>query len=352
MSKGRQNQPIKDILVTPSPCFTTHQINEFAQKTYGLEGKLSPLDSERDQNFHIKTKPGDQYVIKIANSDEDPGISDLQIKALEYIANSVPELPVPRVLLSKNERAIEQIQTNNGTKHPVRVLSFLEGAYPEQHPTNIKLHHPIGTCLGRLTHALKGFSHPKANYELLWDLKNSNKLRKYLSYIPDENHQELIKYFLDRFEENVLPKIPDLRAQIVHNDLTPDNILVATDDPGQIVGIIDFGDMLQTALIIDLASTVESMLADHIDPIDAAVKVITGYHQIIPLERGELRVLFDLVAARLTMMNVIALWRVTLHPDNEEYIMGGVEATWSTLKKWRALDPEIATQEFLRACNL
>lgn len=94
------------------------------------------------------------------------------------------------------------------------------------------------------------------------------------------------------------------------------------------------------------------MLRGHTDPVEAATEVIAGYHEIKPLENGELRILYDLIAARLTMLNVIALWRVTIHPDNREYITGGVENTWEALAVWRALDPKEVTKRFFRICNL
>ncbi|GAG03202.1 unnamed protein product, partial [marine sediment metagenome] len=187
---------------------------------------------------------------------------------------------------------------------------------------------------------------------LLWDLKHTLKLIQYLPYITDANHHELVSYFLDRFDRNVLPLIPKLRAQIVHNDFVPDNILVAENDPERIVGIIDFGDMTHTPLINDLATTIAPMLRGQADPVGVAVEIIAGYHEMIPLESAELRVLYDLIAARLTMLNVIAYWRLTLHPYNREYIMGGVEETWTSLEVWRAQDPAYVTKKFFRACGL
>jgi 4-aminobutyrate aminotransferase-like enzyme/Ser/Thr protein kinase RdoA (MazF antagonist) len=341
-----------DLLETPSPNFNIEQVRDLIEKLYGVTGKLSPLDSERDQNFHMQTSTGDQLVIKIANSGEDKTIIDMQLKALNHIALVDPKLPVPKVLYSRKGLALEQIQSESGTKHYVRILSYLQGAYPKDGSTDLALHRPIGIYLGRCALALRGFFHPAANYELLWDLKHTAKLRQYLVHIADPSQQELVRYFLDRFDQNVFPMIPKLRAQIVHNDLTPDNILVAEDDPGQIVGIIDFGDMVHTLLVVDLATTIASMLRGKTDLVEAAAEVIAGYHEIIPLEDGELRILYDLIAARLTMYNVIALWRVTIHPDNREYITGGVDETWQTLAAWRALDPEEVTRRFFRVCNL
>jgi 4-aminobutyrate aminotransferase-like enzyme/Ser/Thr protein kinase RdoA (MazF antagonist) len=348
-----ENQsPYQDnLLETPVPSFSSQHVKDIAKKYYGLTGKLFPLDSERDQNFRIKTKTGDQFIIKIANSAENPEIIDMQLKALEHIAYTDPELPVPEVVLSRNGLAIEQVQAQNGTKYHVRILTYLPGSLPKNNPVEPVLLRPMGAFLAKLSNSLRGFFHPTANYELLWDLKHTSKLRQFLPYISEERHLELVRYFLDRFDQNVLPNLPKLRAQIVHNDMTPDNILVSEDDPGCIVGIIDFGDMTHTSLIIDLATTIAPMLHGYNDPVGVATEVIAGYHEIIPLKDAELRILYDLIAARLTMLNVIAAWRVTLHPDNRDYITGGVEQTWATLEAWRALNPADVTKKFFRVCG-
>ncbi len=341
-----------DILETQSPSFTIEQVKDIANKLYGLTGNLLPLASERDQNFRISTEAGDQFVIKIANSAEDPAIIDMQLKALEHIAIVDPTLPVPEVLVSSNGLAIEQIQAENGANHSIRILTYLSGAPPKDDPTDHALLRPMGACLARLGLALRGFFHPTANYELLWDLKHTSKLRQYLPYVTDANHHELVSYFLDRFDRNVLPLIPKLRAQVVHNDFVPDNILVAENDPGCIVGIVDFGDMTHTLLINDLAATIAPMLLEHTDPVGVAAEILAGYHELVPLEETELRILYDLIAARLAMLNVIASWRATIHPYNRDYITGGMNETWSLLEAWRAQNPKDVTKKFFRVCGL
>jgi len=341
-----------DILETQSPSFTIEQVKDIANKLYGLTGNLLPLASERDQNFRISTEAGDQFVIKIANSAEDPAIIDMQLKALEHIAIVDPTLPVPEVLVSRNGLAIEQIQAENGANHSIRILTYLSGAPPKDHPTDHALLRPMGACLARLGLALRGFFHPIANYELLWDLKHTSKLRQYLPYVTDADHHGLVSYFLDRFDRNVLPLIPKLRAQVVHNDFVPDNILVAENDPGRIVGIIDFGDMTHTLLINDLATTIAPMLPGHSDPVGVAAEIVASYHELVPLEETELRILYDLIAARLTMLNVIASWRATVHPYNRDYITGGVNEVWSMLEAWRAQNPADVTKRFFRVCGL
>jgi Ser/Thr protein kinase RdoA (MazF antagonist) len=289
MPNAKYDQYQDDILETQSPSFTIEQVKDIADQLYGLTGNLFPLASERDQNFRISTEVGDQFVIKIANSAEHPAIIDMQLKALEHIAKLDPELPVPEVLKSHNGLPIEQIQAGNGVNHSIRILTYLSGAPPKDDPSDHALLRPMGDCLARLVLSLRGFFHPKANYELLWDLKHTSKLRGYLPYITDASYHELVSYFLDRFDQNVLPLVPKLRAQILHNDFVPDNILVAENDPGHIVGIIDFGDMTHTLLINDLATTIAPMLRGHADTVGAAAEILAGYHEIVPVEEIELR---------------------------------------------------------------
>ncbi|MFN2188504.1 MAG: aminotransferase class III-fold pyridoxal phosphate-dependent enzyme [Candidatus Promineifilaceae bacterium] len=337
-----------DLLAAESPRFAMDQVKVAVRDLYGLSGELFPMASERDQNFLFRTKAGDQFIIKIANIAEDPAVIDMQLKALGHIAAVDPALPVPQVLASRRGLDIEQIQAENGARHQMRILTYLSGAYPKDDPTDPTLHYPMGVCLARLALALRGFSHPAANYELLWDLKHTASLRRYLAYLEGADQQDLAGYFLDRFERYVAPLLPKLRAQIVHNDCTPDNILVAEEDPGRIVGIIDFGDMTHTLLIVDLATTIAPMLRHQTDPVGAAADILAGYLELVPLEEAELRILYDLIAARLTMLNVIAYWRSAIHPYNREYIAGGVDETWSILERWRALHPGDVTKRFLR----
>ena len=342
----------RELLECPSPSFTVDQVLSFADQRYGITGTLSRMDSERDQNFHIRTETGDQYVMKIANSAENPAIIDMQLKALEHIRLVDPALPVPEVLRSRNGRTVEQIRVENGRHHAARILTYLPGTFPKDDPTDFQLNRPMGVCLGRLTRALRGFFHPHANYELLWDLKHTPKLKQFLPYIKNTSNRQMAAYFLDRFDQNIVPQIPKLRAQIVHNDLSPDNILVDENDAGRIVGIIDFGDMTHTCLVIDLATTIAPMLRGQNHPLETAAEIIAGYHEMIPIEDQELRVLYDLIAARLTMLNVIAIWRETIHPYNRAYITGGVEETWKTLEAWRALNPGDVIKKFFRTCGL
>ena len=351
MSDLASNYNQAAILQTQPPRFSAEEVSGIAQDLFGLGGMVSPLDSERDQNFRLDAPGGKQYVIKIANSAVDPAILDMQVQALAHIANVDPDLPIPKVLVSRNKKAIEQVQDKDGRTHLIHVLTYLPGSYLPEGPAGSVFARPLGRLLARLGLALRGFYHPAASYELKWDLKQAAALKDLLPHVPDPEHRRLAGHFLDRFEKIALPKIPKLRAQIIHNDFAPNNLVVAEADPEEIVGIIDFGDLIHTPLVMDLAAPIAHMFRRQGDPLEVAAAILGAYHEVVPLEPLEISLLYDLIGTRLTMLNVIASWRANLYPENWDYIAGYAEGVWHKIAAWRALDPDEVTRQFSRTCG-
>ena len=62
------------------PNFSELEAVRFAHERYGLHVSARPLPSERDQNFHLRTDTGQEFVLKIANVTERADILDLQNK--------------------------------------------------------------------------------------------------------------------------------------------------------------------------------------------------------------------------------------------------------------------------------
>ncbi len=171
------------MLAAQPPGFSTQKAAEIALDFYGLSGTISPLDSERDQNFLLDSPAGERFVIKISNRAADPAVLEMQLNALEHIARVDPGLPVPRVIYSRDKLALTQVQSGDGATHFVHVLTYMPGCNPDDSPVDRRLFRPAGACLARLDLALRGFFHPAGNYDLLWDLKQAAKLRGYLHHI-------------------------------------------------------------------------------------------------------------------------------------------------------------------------
>jgi 4-aminobutyrate aminotransferase-like enzyme len=135
--------------------------------------------------------------------------------------------------------------------------------------------------------------------------------------VRDPELRELVAWALDRYELVVAPIWPSLRAQVIHTDMCASNVLV--DNAGQVTGIIDFGDASWTALVVDLASVIETMVDDREgdDFFRAARLLIDGYEKVTPLEPGERAIIGELLAARMCAAIVVPASRLALYDDPE-----------------------------------
>jgi 4-aminobutyrate aminotransferase-like enzyme/Ser/Thr protein kinase RdoA (MazF antagonist) len=189
----------------------------------------------------------------------------------------------------------------------------------------------------RMNLALRGFFHPAAGRELLWDLQHASKLRRIVGAIDDDPRRALVESVLDRYEARVAPRWPRLRAQVVHGDLTLGNVLF--DDDGRISGIVDFGDTGHSAVVADFAVGLASLLRGRGDDDVFRIARIAadGYASRMPFEPEELDVLADLVAARLATIVTISAWRMRRYPENAAYIEAEDDDSWALLELFSAV---------------
>lgn len=344
---GVELRPSLRALAATPPDVGPDEAEAIAERWFGLRGAMAPLVSERDRNFRIRAADGQAYVLKIANSAEDEGFIDLQVAALEHIARVDPGLPIPRVMPAVDGRPWIPVETSDGLVHPVRLLTYLEGGEPHHCDLPVEVLAAYGAMVARTGRALRGLIHPAASNALLWDVRHGSDLRALLPEIDDPARRAMVERVIDRFDAHTGPALAGLRAQVIHNDLTCDNVLV--DERGRIVGILDFGDMAQTALVIDLAVAATSQMGAREDPFDAAAAVALGYDAVTRLEPAELELLPDLVATRLAALVAISAWRVRMYPENAAYIQISDDEGWPLLEQFDGLGSDGVRAAFERA---
>jgi len=321
-----------------------------AAEHYGLAATVHRLDSERDQNFRLRTPDGREYVLKIANPSEDRAVTNLQTEALVQLAAVEPDLPVPRIFPALNGKSELEISFDDGSIRVVRLLSFLAGKPFHTVESTPALRRDLGRCAARMARGLSDFRHPGANHKLLWDLQHAAELRPLIDAVPADR-RALVERTLDRFEAHALPVLSSLPRQPLHNDLNPHNIVVDSADCERIAGFIDFGDMTSTARIVDLAVTGAYQVTDSDDPLAPACDMIGAYHRVTPLNPVEFDILFDLMATRMVMTIVISSWRAIRYPGNREYILRNNPAAWGRLQRVADIPRARARQQIQSACN-
>ena len=327
------------------------QAEELVARHYGVAARASSLTSERDQNFHLRAADGAEYVLKISNPAEDPEIADFQVAALLHIARADPTLPVQRVLAARDGETTLLLRLGEGCR-AVRLLSYLPGTPLNTIARTRAQRRNLGAVLARLGIALRDFAHPAAGHDLAWDIKNASRLRGLLEHIESPEKRELARRFLDNFERHAKPLLPGLRAQVVHNDLNAYNVLVDPLDHDRIAGVLDFGDMVHTALVNDVAIGASYHVASGENPLEPALEFVGAYNDVLPLEPGEVDILHDLIAARFVTTVAITGWRAARYPENSAYILKNNPAAWNGLAQLAAVPRDRVQALFRRACNL
>jgi 4-aminobutyrate aminotransferase-like enzyme len=152
---------------------------------------------------------------------------------------------------------------------------------------------------------------------MLWDVQHALRLRPMIGAIPDAEIRGLVGRALDRYEQVVTPLWPTLRHQVIHTDHCASNTLV--DDDGKVTGIIDFGDASWSALVVDLAAVLESVVdgreEDDTEFFRVCRLAIDGYERVTPLESDERRIIGELIAARMCAGVVVPISRAALYDD-------------------------------------
>jgi 4-aminobutyrate aminotransferase-like enzyme/aminoglycoside phosphotransferase (APT) family kinase protein len=312
-----------NVLESTPPRFSAEEVAAIAAELFGLRGEAVDLGSERDQTFLIEGG-GAGGILKISNTGEDPAILDLEANALRHIERVDPELPIARLRGSGTYKG-----------HFIRLFERMHGRSGARDLDDEAVF-AFAATNARLTLALRGFFHPAAGRDLLWNPGQAARLRPLAASIHDAGRRQIVERVLDRYAERVLPRWDYLPAQIVHGDFTLDNVLV--DERGRVSGITDFGDLSFGTRAGDLAIDLCSILrVGGEEPFRTARIAIDGYRARIPLEEEELDLLGDLVSARLAALVTISAWRVERYPENAEYIQAWDVESWGLLEQFDAL---------------
>ncbi|MEM7357053.1 MAG: aminotransferase class III-fold pyridoxal phosphate-dependent enzyme, partial [Acidobacteriota bacterium] len=267
-----------------------------ARQLYGLDAQVSRLPGYSDQNFLLEAHDR-RWVLKIAGATASRDALDLMNRAMEHVALHNASLPVPRLCTTLDGERIAVVEQGEATRY-LRLLTYLEGEpWLASGPRCATLHEGLGRCLGAVDRALVDFAHPAMQRTQDWDLAHTLDLQPHVADLPADDRATVERVF-DRFARRVEPLWSALRRSVIHSDANGANVLVASggDD---IAGLIDFGDVVHTATVCEVAIAMASVMLERREPLDAASQVLRGYHAVFPLEQVELDVLFDLILARL-----------------------------------------------------
>ena len=342
-------------IVTDAPRFDATSAARIARQLYGIDAVALPLPSERDQNFLLTDTAGERRVLKIANAGEQRGILEAQQAAMAHVASRTASCPRP--LPGLDGEIIASVRGDDGRTHLTWAVSYLPGS-----PLGTVGHRPtalledFGRTIASLGCALADFEHPAIHRDFHWDLANARRvIDEYRPLVSDTELGKAIDRIVERFDVHVRPLLDTLPRRAVHNDLNDYNVLVtgslASAEGVRVSGIVDFGDIVHTYAVADLAIGSAYMMLGADDPLDAIANVVRGYANVAALRDNELQALFGLSAMRLCVSACIAAHQRRLRPDNE-YLDVSQAAIRATLPALARVPFELATAVLRGAAGL
>jgi Ser/Thr protein kinase RdoA (MazF antagonist) len=173
-------------------------------------------------------------------------------------------------------------------------------------------------------------------------------LDSYKPLLATDAQRSLVTHFEKGYLQRVLPLQDSLRRGVIHNDANRENVIV---DAGgtRTLSIIDFGDMLDTWLVLEAAIAATYSMLRQTDPLASAQALVRGYHQVLPLQQQEIGILFDLIGMRLCMSVCLCAHQQRLEPDNA-YLSIDVEDSWALMRQLQPVSAAAARDLLLSAC--
>ena len=336
------------------PNFSEKQAAEMARSHFDLHiEEMKELPSDRDRNYYLRTPDGAEFTLKIANADSEKDVLDLQNAAIARVGIQLDAHACPRICRARSGEIMTSVPDTADVPHFVRLLSYVPGVpLAKYRPHTPDFLQQYGEFLGNLSRALDGFQHPAGSRYLKWDIQHApSVIRQHLDDIALPEHRKIVTALLEQAESGISAWLPQLRTSIVHNDANDYNVLVNWHEPDeQSFAIIDFGDIVASYTVCELAIAVAYAILDKSDPIAAATQVVRGYHKTFALTEPEVHTLFHFVCLRLCLSVSMSAYQQKLEPNNR-YLTISEKPAWAALEKLRSVHPQFATAMFRHACG-
>ncbi|WP_445165534.1 aminotransferase [Mycolicibacterium sp. Dal123E01] len=331
----------------PVPAITPEQARDIANTHFGLDADASPLGSQQDANFLLSDAGGDPIgVLKIAN----PAFSRIELEAQDAAATYIHQTE-PAVRTATNVAPIAELPGDDGTTFYARIIAHLAGGTMsgEQYVTPARAA-ALGALAGRTVRALADFEHDGVDRVLQWDLRHAQRTVEVLAvHMTDPERRAAVESAAAAAWHLVADLGDDLPLQVIHGDLTDDNVVCSSPETGALPdGVIDLGDLTRSWTIGELAIAVSSLLRHEGGEPATTVGAIAAFHAVRPLGPAEIEALWPLVVLRAAVLVVSGIHQAAIDADND-YATSALDYEWRIFERAVALPSEVMTAQIRAA---
>lgn len=312
--------------------FPEHRVEAELRRHYDLTGELSRIPTEKDDTYRLATEVG-RFLVKIAPVTESAQIVNLQSAVMMHLERTGPAIPIQRLIRGLDGQIESTVVDPGGNARIMRVMTYIEGdLLSSLTPTETQFRQ-VGSALAALDGALTSFRHPDESRLLVWDLKNFVHMRPLLEMVGDRDNLSMATWIFDQFEAVVAPRLGTLQTQMIHGDFSPFNVVVDPMSDTFVTGVIDFGDVVRSPLVFELAVAVANQIGvNERHPWGNALEIVRGYRAVRPLSDRDVALLAIAGPARLLLRALIVGWRAAIHPHSRDYGLSHAARDWTRLR--------------------
>jgi 4-aminobutyrate aminotransferase-like enzyme/Ser/Thr protein kinase RdoA (MazF antagonist) len=320
---------------------------------FDLDGTLSALPGERDQNYLLETDDGRRYVVKVSSPEEPDPILRFETEMLVKLAAETDGL-LPGVHPAKSGKHLIEFEDAQGKSHRMRVVDFLPGTLlANARPRTEPLLYDFGRRVAELVSALGGYpDHPPARFDFDWALGSAGSVMERCLHLFEGEQRQLIESVHRAFDERGHDFL-GLGSQIIHGDINDHNVLVSDPDGTRryVTGFIDFGDAHSAPRVFDLAIAIAYATLGTADPVTAAATIVRGFNDATPLLEAEIDVIFTLARARLGQSVSVAAWKRSQGEAVDDSHFVSEAPAWELLRRLDGLPDKFLRGVLRDACG-
>lgn len=304
-----------------------------ALEHFGMTGAISELGSQQDRNFRIDPREGRGILLKVNH----PSVTRQELAVLCAVSDRLRAegVPTPEMLPTLTGARSIDVPVGGDGDGLAQGCAFelvagstladeaeLGGAVAEE----------LGRTAGRVVRALAGLEHEGADRTIQWELGQALRVVELLiDDLPEERRVECLDA-ARRAAAQLDALAPDLPRQIIHGDLTADNVM--RDDQGGL-WVVDLGDASRSWRVAELAVLAADVLG-RTGSVAQVGRAVRGFHAEAPLGDAELGALWPLVVLRGAVLAVSGWSQLRIDPGNT-YARERLEHEWQVFARSASL---------------
>lgn len=313
---------------------------------YGIEGEIAELGSQQDRNYRVGAAGSGGILLKINHPSVTPGEVDLQLTVADALAAAGVQTPDVIAALDGARSFLLDV----GGDAPASVCAFelVSGSsLADADSMTGALAEELGRLAGQIAAALSNIDHPAADRDLQWEMSRAGEVVRALAdSVPDAQRDSVLA--AAAASETALAAVArELPRQVIHGDLTSDNVLRDTDGA---LRVIDLGDAGRSWRVADLAILAADVFG-RTGSLAHVARTVRGFHSVAPLAESEVAAIWPMVVLRGAVLVVSGWSQQEIDPENE-YARTRMDHEWGVFTQAARVDAPIATAQLRLAIGL